>query len=87
MRVHPAVTLSFRHQFNDMYEAIVVCNSESEEEQPVFKIFPDLQEFSSGDLFSPHAANAEFWHTVAVAMICKSSGRKKSIIQLPWNSG
>ena len=27
----------------------------------MFKIFPDLQEFSSGDLFSPHPADAKLW--------------------------
>ena len=61
MRVHPAANVSFRHQFKDLHEAIVMRNSEIEEEQPIFKIFPDLQEFSSGDLFSPHAADAELW--------------------------
>ena len=40
---------------------IVVRDSKSKEEQPIYNIFPDLQEFSNGDLFSPHAADAEFW--------------------------
>ncbi len=61
MRVHPAANVSFRHQSKDLHEAIVVRNPGIEEEQPIFKIFPDLQEFSSGDLFSPHAADAELW--------------------------
>ncbi len=61
MRVHPAANVSFRHQSKDLHEAIVVRNPQVEEEQPIFKIFPDLEEFSSGDLFSPHAADAELW--------------------------
>lgn len=61
MRIHPAANLSFRHQSEDLYEAVIVRNSNTDEEQPIFKLFPDLQEFSSGDLFSPHAADAELW--------------------------
>ena len=61
MRVHPAANVSFRHRSENLYEAIVVRNPDTEMEQPMFKIFPDLQEFSCGDLFSPHAADAELW--------------------------
>ena len=61
MLLRPAANISFRHKFNDLHKAIVVRNSESEEEQPIFRGFPDLRESSSGDLFSPHAANAELW--------------------------
>lgn len=53
MRVHPAANLDFRHRSGDLYEAFVCRNLDPEQEQPVFKIFPEAQEFSSGDLFSP----------------------------------
>ena len=61
MRIHPAANVSFRHQSNDLYEAIVVRNADIEDEQPIFRIFPDLQEFSSGDLFSQHASDTTLW--------------------------
>lgn len=60
MRVHPAANVSFRHQSDDLYEALIVRNSDVEE-QPIFEIFPDLQEFSSGDLFSRHTSHPELW--------------------------
>ena len=61
MRIHPAANMSFRHQSTDLYEAIIVRNSDVEKEQPIFKIYPALQEYNCGDLFSPHAADAELW--------------------------
>ncbi|KAL6713342.1 hypothetical protein ACLMJK_008807 [Lecanora helva] len=61
MRIHPAANVSFRHQSNDLYEAFMVRNINMEDEQPIFKVFPGHQEFSSGDLFSPHAADPELW--------------------------
>ncbi|MCJ1390498.1 hypothetical protein MMC18_003358 [Xylographa bjoerkii] len=39
----------------------LLCNPDIEMEQPIFKVFPNLQRFSSGDLFSPQASNAELW--------------------------
>lgn len=53
MRIHPAANLEFRHRSGDLYEAFVRRSPVFEEEQPVFKLFPHAQEFSSGDLFSP----------------------------------
>ena len=61
MRIHPAANLSFRYQSTDLYEAIIVRNSDVGQEQPIFKIYPALQEYNCGDLFSPHAADAELW--------------------------
>ena len=61
MRVHPTANMSFRHQSKDLYEAIIVRNSDVEKEQPIFKIYPALQEYDCGDLFSPHVADAELW--------------------------
>ena len=61
MRIHPAANMSFRHQSTDLYEAIIVRNSDFEKEQPIFKIYPALQEYDCSDLFSPHAPDAELW--------------------------
>ena len=61
MRIHPAANMSFRHQSKDLYEAIIVRNSDIEKEQPIFKIYPALQEYDCDDLFSPQAADADLW--------------------------
>ena len=34
---------------------------EFENEQPVFKIFPSLTEYSTKDLFTPHPSKSELW--------------------------
>ena len=57
MHVHPAVQIDFRYRSESLHEAFIKRNPTSGEEQPVFKLFPDLQEFSCGDLFSPHPLN------------------------------
>ena len=41
MRVHPAASVSLLDQLKDLHEAVVVRNSESEE-QPILKTFLDL---------------------------------------------
>lgn len=58
---HPASGLEFRPQPNGLYEAFVVRNPDFEQEQPVFKIFPHLQEFATKDLFKPHPSKPDLW--------------------------
>jgi len=60
IRPHPLVGIEFR-PIGDKFEAVVVRNSDKEYEQPVFKVFPDLQEFHTKDLFSPHPTKAGLW--------------------------
>ena len=60
MRIHPAANLDFRHRSGDLYEAFICRNPDPEQEQPIFKVFPHEQEFSSGDLFSPVKGGNEF---------------------------
>lgn len=57
---HPATGIQFR-PLGDKYEAVIVRNSNAEDEQPVFKLFPNLQEFHTKDLFSPHPTKSGFW--------------------------
>jgi len=61
MHIHPPTNIEFRHQSDNLHEAFVKRNPDFEDEQPVFKVFPDLQEFSSGDLFSPHPLDPQLW--------------------------
>lgn len=44
-----------------MYEAVFVRKSGIEEEQPVFKAFPELHEFCTKDLFMRHPSNPQLW--------------------------
>lgn len=46
-QAHPAAGLQFRKYDDNLYEAYIVRNSKPEEEQPVFKLFPDLEEVRS----------------------------------------
>lgn len=58
---HPAAGLEFRHQPDDTYEAFIVRNSDDKLVQPVFKLFPQLQEYPVGDMFSPHPSKPGLW--------------------------
>jgi acyl-CoA synthetase (AMP-forming)/AMP-acid ligase II len=60
-RVHPAAGLIYRLQTEDLYEAVIVRNQNEEEEQPVFKLYPHLQEYPTKDLFSPHPSKPDLW--------------------------
>ncbi|KAG6993745.1 abhydrolase domain-containing protein mpaH [Physcia stellaris] len=61
MHVHPSMRLDFRHRSDNLYEACIMRSTRPEEEQPVFKIFPGIQEFKCGDLFSPHPTEPQLW--------------------------
>ncbi|KAF7925651.1 uncharacterized protein EAE98_006876 [Botrytis deweyae] len=60
---HPAAGLEYRVFSDDdqLYEAVIVRNSDPEFEQPVFKLYPDLNEYSTKDLFSPHPTKEGLW--------------------------
>ena len=61
LRVHPAMNMEFRYRSNDLYEAVIIRNRYPQYEQPVFKIYPDINEYSSNDLFSPHPLDPSLW--------------------------
>lgn len=60
---HPAAGLEYRLFSDDdqLYEAVIVRNPDQEFEQPVFKLYPDLKEYSTKDLFSPHPTKEGLW--------------------------
>ena len=58
---HPAARLSFRPSLEGLFEAVIVRNTEFEDEQPVFKIFPHLNEYPTRDLFAPHPTKPNLW--------------------------
>ena len=53
--------MNFQRQPNGLYETYVVRNPDFEHEQPVFKVFPHLQEYATKDLFSPHPCKPDLW--------------------------
>ena len=58
---HPASGLEFRPSVDGLFEAFIVRKPDPEEEQPVFKIFPELKEYPTKDLYSPHPARSGLW--------------------------
>lgn len=61
--VRPSVDagVEFRHVSDDGYEMIVVRDERLKGLQPTFETFPDLQEFSTHDLFSKHPIKPDHW--------------------------
>ena len=58
---HPAAGLEFRPSLNGQFEAFIVRNPDFENEQPVFKLFPQLHEYSTKDLWAPHPSKEGLW--------------------------
>ncbi|KAF7886323.1 hypothetical protein EAF00_010426 [Botryotinia globosa] len=60
---HPAAGLEYRVFSDDdqLYEAVIVRNPDPEFEQPVLKLYPDLKNHSTKDLFSPHPTKKGLW--------------------------
>lgn len=61
VRFNPASKIVLRHNSEDLYEAIIVRHPDFEQEQPCFKVFPNLTEWGTSDLYSPHPSNPELW--------------------------
>lgn len=53
--------VEFRHVSGDCYEMFVVRDERLKGLQPTFEIFPDLQKFSTHDLFSKHPSKNDHW--------------------------
>ncbi|KAL9117314.1 MAG: hypothetical protein Q9187_006150 [Circinaria calcarea] len=53
--------IEFRPSAHGLYEAYIVSNAASENEQPVFKIFLDLTDYSTKDLWTLHPSKPGLW--------------------------
>lgn len=51
----------FRHYHEDLYELVTVRNPKFEEYQSIFFTFPEKQEYSMKDLYSPHPTKPGLW--------------------------
>ena len=89
MKIHPATCIEFRHRSDNFYEAFVKRNPDFEDGQPIFKIFSEAQEFSSGDLFSPHPSDPQLWQYAGRSddMQVFSSGEKYHPVSLEQRIG
>ncbi|KAL3492079.1 putative NRPS-like enzyme [Aspergillus germanicus] len=59
--IHPTVGPQFRHHMDDLHELVFLHSDKRPEVQPVFDMFPDLQEYETRDLFSPHPTVPNLW--------------------------
>ena len=61
--IHPSINagVKFRHSSGDEYEMVVVRDERLKGMQPTFEILPDLQEYSTSDLFSKHPTKPDHW--------------------------
>ncbi|KAH9211309.1 putative NRPS-like enzyme [Leptodontidium sp. 2 PMI_412] len=61
IQIHPVSNPEFQHRFGDLHELVIVRHPECEKYQAIFTHFPDLQEYKTRDLFSPHPTKLGFW--------------------------
>ncbi|KAK7184068.1 thioester reductase domain-containing protein [Paraphaeosphaeria sporulosa] len=57
---HPASNVTFVQREGDIYEAII-RRTENKHTQPIFRIFPDKQEYATGDLYRRHSQLEGLW--------------------------
>ena len=58
---HPAAGIEFQPSIQGLFEAVIIRNQDFEDEQPVFKIFPHLQQYPTKDLWAPHPSRKGVW--------------------------
>lgn len=62
VQFHPDLGIELRGVTDGMYEMQCIRDPEKEQQQPAFTMFPDLQEYSSHDLFVPHPSMPNLWN-------------------------
>ncbi|KAL2205187.1 acetyl-CoA synthetase-like protein [Sarocladium strictum] len=78
VELDPQMGYTFEHVQEDLYKLIVKRVPEFVPIQTVFLLMPDIDEFSIGDLLSPHPTNSNLWCIRGRAddLIILSSGEK-----------
>ena len=61
IRPSPLSGAEFRHHAGDSYELVIVRDENLKGYQSVFELFPDLQEYSTHDLFCNHPNKPDHW--------------------------
>lgn len=84
--IHPAAGVELRHYAANMYELYMIRHPQLEGHQQVFKIFPDLQEYRTRDLFVSHPSESKrgLWSHCGRAddIVVFSTGEKVNPITL-----
>ncbi|CCD52801.1 similar to AMP-binding enzyme [Botrytis cinerea T4] len=73
LHFHPNAGIKLRPHSENRYEAVLIRNSDPEKVQPIFSVFPSLNEWETHDLYAPHPSIPDLW-------LC--SGRSDDIIVL-----
>lgn len=58
---HPESGITFQRDSEDQYEAVIMRDQDPDKVQPVFHIFPNLQEWRTRDLYTPHPTIPHLW--------------------------
>ncbi|KIW16413.1 hypothetical protein PV08_06465 [Exophiala spinifera] len=58
---NPDYRFEFQNASEGEYEAVIARHPDGDKEQPVFKVFPDLKEYRTGDLYIPHPSKPNLW--------------------------
>ena len=61
VHINPAAGPEFRHHMDDLHQLVIVKSAEQSGAQPVFAMFPHLDEYETRDLFSPHPSLPHLW--------------------------
>uniref|UniRef100_A0A093XUV8 L-aminoadipate-semialdehyde dehydrogenase n=2 Tax=Talaromyces marneffei TaxID=37727 RepID=A0A093XUV8_TALMA len=61
INIHPDINIEYRHHHGELHEMVIVRSKENEELQPVFLHFPELQEYETRDLLTPHPTLPGLW--------------------------
>jgi thioester reductase-like protein/acyl-CoA synthetase (AMP-forming)/AMP-acid ligase II len=61
INIHPTINIEYRHHHGELHEMVIVRSKENEEFQPVFLHFPELQEYETRDLLTPHPTLPGLW--------------------------
>lgn len=58
---NPNAGIELGSHSEDCYEAFLIRNPDPEKEQPIFRVFSDLKEWGTHDLYAPHPSIPSLW--------------------------
>lgn len=61
MKFHPASNIELHQLTGDLYEACIRRTADIDTGWTVFTVVPLLQEYKTGDAFSPHPSDPDLW--------------------------
>ncbi|KAJ3499442.1 hypothetical protein NLG97_g334 [Lecanicillium saksenae] len=61
IQIHPDTNPAFEEHSVGLFELVIKRSGEASPYQPVFDLFPDMEEFRTKDLFAPHPLLPNLW--------------------------